>query len=466
MNEFNPKFREYMECWSGGQGSIVGNQYIADINESIKNSTDVLKEFMQNNQNKGIDYLKGDVAEFWHSETLKINATVIGDNSVYSNVPRNAGAVDIEYGSQGRNYEAQVKYYKNAEETAKAISNPKYEGMEKVVPKDQLDDVKSAAGRLAAKNADSRPNQANQYEDTIKNVNDRLKADKSESIPLSENEAKKLVQDFKNGEYDSNDYGLNTETLVNFSDIARQSSEAAIQAALISAVIQAGPYLYKIMVDCINNGEIDIENIRAMGVEVVSDSSWNGLRAGIASFLTASCKSGLLGESMKTISPTVIGAATVVAVNSVRNSILLSKGIITSSEYAERCLHDTVIVSFGVLGTTIGQALIPVPILGGLIGNFIGGIMGTIIYQLGNDLILAIAIDKGWTFFNFVDQNFTVPESVLQKAGYDLFLDHSFSTQSFSTFSFSRQSFKTNSIDIIPLKRGVIGIRKIGYIPI
>ncbi|QGM30139.1 hypothetical protein GI482_07010 [Bacillus sp. N3536] len=119
--------------------------------------------------------------------------------------------------------------------------------------------------------------------------------------------------------------------------------------------------------------------------------------------------------------------------------------------------------SYHFLGATIGLALIPVPVLGGLIGNFIGGIMGTFINQKGNDLILAIAIEKGWTFFNFVDQNYIVSETVLQKAGYDLFTTHSFPTRSFSTSDFSTQSFKTNSFDIILLRRGVVGIRTIGY---
>ncbi|QGM30138.1 hypothetical protein GI482_07005 [Bacillus sp. N3536] len=237
-----------------------------------------------------------------------------------------------------------MKYYKNSEETAKSISNPKYETMEKVVPMDQLDEVKSIAKRLAAKNTDSRLDKARQYENTVNNASDRLKVGKSESVPLSESEAKKLAKDLKNGEFDSNNYGLNTGTLVKFSDIARQSGESAVQAALISAVIQAGPYINEIIVDCINNGEFDIEKISKIGTALVSDSSLNGLRAGVAAYLTVSCKSGLLGEAMKNVSPTVIGVASVVAVNSIRNAILLCKGEITSIDYAERCIRDTVII--------------------------------------------------------------------------------------------------------------------------
>lgn len=464
MTEFNQQYHRYFEAWSGGYGSIEGDTYIEGIEEAIKSSSKVFQDFMNNNYNKGTDYLKGDIAEYWHSETLKINSIIKGDMSVYANVPRNKGPIDVSYGNKGNQYDAQLKYYKSAEETAKAISDPKFDGLNKIVPTDQLDDVKSHANRLAARNADIRPDQAQQYEHTVNHVSDRLNVGKSSSNPLSEKEAKQLANDLKNGNYDPNEYGLNSQSLVKISDIARQSGEAALQAVLISTVIKAGPHIYQIFVESMNKGEVNFEEIRTLGCEVVSDATWNGLRAGIASFLTASCKSGLFGEAVTNVSPTVIGAATVVAVNSIKNGILLYKGDITQSEYAERCLRDTVIISFGVLGTTVGQALIPIPILGGLIGNLIGGLMGTVIYEQGSILILAIAIEKGWTFFNFVDQDYTVPEHVLRRVGYQLFETKTFQTDSFRKTSFSTVSFQLNSIDIIPLKRGIVGVRKIGYI--
>lgn len=464
MTEFNHQYRKYFEAWSGGYGSSEGATYIKEIEDAIKSSTKVFQDFMKNNDNKGIDYLKGDMAEYWHAETIKIDSIIKGDKSLYANVPRNRGPIDVSYGDRGSHFDAQLKYYKSAEDTAKAISDPKFHGLNKVVPTDQLDGVKQHANKMAVRNADIRPDQAQQYEHTAKHVSDQLNVGRSSSNPLSEKEAKQLAKDLKDDNYDPDKYGLNTQSLVKFSDIARQSGEAALHAVLISTVIKAGPHIYQIFVESMNKGEINLETIQTAGIELVSDATWNGIRAGIASFLTASCKSGLLGEAMSNVSPNVIGAATVVAVNSIKNGILLYKGDISQSEYAERCPRDTVIISFGVLGTTVGQALIPIPILGGLIGNFIGGLMGTVIYQQGSKLILAICIEKGWTFFNFVDQDYTVPEHVLRRAGYQLFETKTFQKESFSKSTFSTVSFHTNSIEVIPLKRGIIGVRKIGYI--
>ena len=63
-----------------------------------------------------------------------------------------------------------------------------------------------------------------------------------------------------------------------------------------------------------------------------------------------------------------------------------------------------------------------------------------------------------------MDQDYTVPEHVLQRTGYQLFETKTFQTESFSKSSFSTVSFQTNSIDIIPVKRGIVGIRKVGYL--
>ncbi|PFO85773.1 hypothetical protein [Bacillus cereus] len=463
MDKFVKDYNKYFEAWSGGYGSVSGDTYVRDVEDAINHSTNVFQEFMKNSENKGINFLKGDIAEFWHAETLKIDSVIKNDKNIFVNVPRDSSPIDISYGISEVKNHAQLKYYKTAEDTVKAISNPKFDGLEKVVPKGQLEGVKNYAAKLAAKNADIRSDQAAQYNHTANNISDYLDMNRSKSIPLSEPEAKQLAQDLKDKNYDPNNYGLSTQSLINFSDIARQSGEAALQAVLLSTVLKAGPLLYELVDEAIKSGEINLDKLRKIGGELVTDAPWTGLRAGIASFLTASCKAGLLGESMKNVSPSVIGAATVVAVNSIRNGILMFKGEISQSEFAERCIRDTVIISFGVLGTSIGQALIPIPILGGLIGNFLGGLLGTAIYQQGNQFLMAIAIEKGWTFFNFVDQDYTVPENILKRAGFQLFESTSFMTESFNKASFSVTSFQGNSIDIIPVKRGIVEVRKIGY---
>lgn len=66
-------------------------------------------------------------------------------------------------------------------------------------------------------------------------------------------------------------------------------------------------------------------------------------------------------------------------------------------------------------------------------------------------------------FFNFDFSHYTVPENVLNRAGFQLFESTSFMTGSFNKASFSVTSFQGNSIDIILVKRGVVEVRKIGY---
>lgn len=52
---------------------------------------------------------------------------------------------------------AQLKYYKTYADTAREISNPKYDNYEKVVPSDQLDRVKNYAYKQSLRNINTRP---------------------------------------------------------------------------------------------------------------------------------------------------------------------------------------------------------------------------------------------------------------------------------------------------------------------
>jgi hypothetical protein len=115
-----------------------------------------------------------------------------------------------------------------------------------------------------------------------------------------------------------------------------------------------------------------------------------------------------------------------------------------------------------MLGATIGQVIIPVPLLGALAGNMVGSTVGAVVFEGVNSLIVGLCAESGWTFFGIVQQDYSFPEEVLRNAGYDLFSTHSFSNQSFSTGGFSVQSFQTNSLSFSPIRRGLIACNVVG----
>lgn len=102
------------------------------------------------------------------------------------------------------------------------------------------------------------------------------------------------------------------------------------------------------------------------------------------------------------------------------NLIVLYQGNLSPEQFAETCIRDVFVISIGVLGASTGQALIPVPILGALIGNFIGSTCAAIIFEGSKSIFLSFFIESGISFFNIVKQDYTIPREILEKCGFNL----------------------------------------------
>ena len=148
----------------------------------------------------------------------------------------------------------------------------------------------------------------------------------------------------------------------------------------------------------------------------------------------------------------------------------LYQGKISKSEFVNFCIRDSFILTSAISGAVVGQIIIPIPLLGALIGNLVGASIGSISYQCFNNTLLGLSIDNGWTYFNLVNQNYTVNEDVLKSVGYDtinlkpLQIDK-FEIDEFVINEFGAEQFRTNqNLVFIPLRRGVIKPNLIGYI--
>ena len=464
MDSFEDVYSRVLDNMGGVLGTMESSRYASQVESAVEHALEALQKEAEHRSNVSEDYLKGWLAEQWHAETLKASAAARGRQDVWATVPGNNGPGDILFGDRAIAREAQVKYYKTGEDTAKAISRPQYEGMEKIVPRDQLDGVKETAERLADKNLLKRPEQAAQYKDTADRASDRLEVDDASSKPLDERQAKEMAREFRKNEgIDPDKYGLNSENFVEWTDIAREAGQAALQAAAMSAALQAAPHIWALTKEYVETGQIDTAKLAQRSQSILFGAGTAGLRGGVAASLTAACRTGLMGEALKGVSPVAIGMATTLTLNAIDNSIKLYQGRITNQEFARACVRDTFVLSTGMLGATVGQIIIPIPMLGALAGNLVGSTLGAVAFEGASQVALGICVESGWTFFGMVDQDYTIPEEVLREAGYDLFCRHSFEAQPFPVANFSVQSFSTTSLAFRTIRRGVIGFDVVGY---
>ena len=122
-----------------------------------------------------------------------------------------------------------------------------------------------------------------------------------------------------------------------------------------------------------------------------------------------------------------------------------------------------------LIGGGVSQALIEIPILGYMLGSFIGSIFGSFTYNLGSKAVLSFCVDSGFTMFGLVEQDYTLPKEIIEQIGietfdYETFEYGTFKPESFSYDTFDTETFEPDTLDITFLRRGVIGVSKVGYV--
>ena len=87
-----------------------------------------------------------------------------------------------------------------------------------------------------------RPDQVKRYQDTLDMLKDKLAdSNGTESIPLSKEEAQKLAELAKKGEFRAEDFGLTSQEEM----IVKEALKDGLTAAAISMILKAAPEIYK-----------------------------------------------------------------------------------------------------------------------------------------------------------------------------------------------------------------------------
>ena len=81
---------------------------------------------------------------------------------------------------------------------------------------------------------------------------------------------------------------------------------------------------------------------------------------------------------------------------------------------------------------------------------------------------MSFCVDSGCTFFGIVDQDYQLPQEIMDEIGievfdYEKFEYDSFQYDNFRFDTFSPDTFQYDKFGITILRRGVIGVGKVGY---
>ncbi len=518
-------FREGYEFFQKNAGAVFGADIAMVLGTSTVNYVEELTT-LENNINAFNGYqtsvaqLKGDVAEFWSAGTFNLNAALNDStNRAVVNRSNEFASVDVsltsgesfslkfdatgadsakqqaasvfqrfkEYQSHGGKDSFDQYLFKRNYSDESVLNDPIYSGQYRVIPRDQMEEATKWLSQKIAKESAVRPDQVKRYQDTLAMLRDKLADNEgNESIPLSKDEAERLAQLAKKGEFKAEDFGLTPQEEM----IVKEALKDGLTAAAISMILKAAPEIYKAIDYLIKTGEVDSEQFKRIGFAAISGAGEGFIRGTVAATISYCCRSGLLGEGLKNVPSGVIGVIVALTMNTMKNAFMVAIGKKTRNELSYELIRDMFVSGGALAGSLLGKAggvavggiiggYIGGPagvglakvlsVAGSLLGSFVGSVAGTFVFNSVYMTAITFCIDTGVTLFGIVDQDYKLPDDILTEIGLETFDFESFQADSFEPETFTFETFETESIQpdtlgISMLKRGVIGVSRIGYV--
>ena len=492
-----------------GEEGAKHNDFIAKANAEIDSLVKKLNATYDGYKTP-IAQLKGNIAEDIHASSFNVNASLNHSLSSAEVLKSNKyGSVDIQVTCEDgtvRNFS--LKYDKTGGESAKqqaitvmekfheykrsggkedlatylekrgydeetVYTDLVYSGQYRVIPKHQLEKAVEWLKRKIGENELKRPEQAARYRETLNMLETKVSDNSGiESTEFSNEEMEKIAELAKKGDVTREELeklGFIVPDGYGLKYVLGQAFKAGLSAALISLVLNVAPEILKAITYLIKEGYVDKEQFKTIGFAAIKGVSEGFITGTISAAITGACKLGLLGETAKNVNASVVGAITVIALNVIKNAYNVSKGKMSRTQMSNELVKDIIVTSCSLALGAVTQYFIEIPIFGYMVGSFIGSIIGTFTYEFGYKGILSFCASTGFTMFGLVEQDYTLPEDVIQSIGikvfdYEKFNFKKFEPKLFEIKQFSAKSQEIKLFDIKLLRRGVVGVSTIGYV--
>jgi hypothetical protein len=359
---------------SRGIGNINQAQ-TAVLDEALKAYGETLKQTITKKcgeiTNQTLAVQQGFLAEGHHAASFNINAASKGVDNVHASMDSISAidpVVDIRITeSNGTFTDAQVKYYKDGSASAKAISEQKYNGVGKVVPKDQLSNAQSEAGKQAARNQQTRPEVSKNYQNTADKVDDSIRSStnpniKSDSIARKgEGGTEDLTKKIKSGE--KVEYGKKAEVQSELQSV--QYGNALKAGSIAGLVSSSASELIRVMR---SDKPLTREECEEVAINIVLGTASGATKALLATGLQHAGKhlaENASKEILKSAGKTLLKGN--VAANVALMAAELGKGLfqygqgdIDGVEFAENMTSAGLNIAAGAAGYAAGVAMAPV----------------------------------------------------------------------------------------------------------
>gem|GEM_PF-867357 len=410
----------------------MAKKQMADMVEQIAKSNEIYEKISSTNQSTAVK--AGFSAEEWHVQTHNLDASLKNDTTKvlsdnydewfehgYSknDVPDLVGVKDGEVV-----HKSQLKYYQDADKTAKAMrdldkhGNPKYSDMDSLVgpsdqinPKDGDQSISEHAQKTVYKESSDggRENVKKAAKEVIDKSSDKIKTGKSESKQLPKDEAEVLGKNHKDSKYKKD-----VENEYQTKSTIQQVKNAAVGAAAIAAVT-SGVYNTIRYCQMAKEGKItEKEAVYKIISETASSSADSAIKASsvvathslIVRYSSKELVKKMTEQSLKgMMRSNVVTVGVLCSVEAIKDLVKLSMGKISQDEFYERQGKGMLNTGSGVVGGSLGFSVgtsvaTSIGYASGSAGlltlGAIGGISGGLIAGLAMQLAVENHVEKAY----------------------------------------------------------------------
>ena len=439
--------------------STRSTAYVSSVQKAITDAQKNLYSVV--NKNSTLASNAGFVAEEWHTSTFNIDAAAKGSKykaerpastakaSSDINITKNGDIVQkigSKYYKDGTaSAKAQSKtiiqnykeYQANAQKTGKEIMSlddyldanvnlkdaykildseyaSEYAGQTRLIPADQMDSAASylrkQIGKEASKDKNTRTALSKSYQETLDSLAKKITAkDGTQSIPLTEDEAKALVDLCENGDFDIEDFkGLRTSQVIKPKYILKQSMISGSYAAALEIALTVGPEIYSIISDGIKKGYIDENQLKKAGIDAAFAGANGFVEGSVSAAIITASQAGKLGVAGKNLSPDAIGMLTVLTIDAIKYGYKLNNDEITIEEYGDLMAEEIFVAIISGCSGALLQVLLPFIPFAYLAGSMVGGMIASAAYESGKEIALQVAAGNGFEVIMPVEAKDTI----------------------------------------------------------
>ena len=342
-------------------GVNAANQIrLADELDVLSDMKDRIHEINDTYGAASKESIAGRIAEEYHTGTFNWDAVRKGRSDIMARTTESLGEphapADMRVFQDGKTVaEAQAKYYGNTAKTTFELSDPKYDGMQKIHPADQ--DVAGLAQKRGISGVSTR-----NYPDTARNANSSLKYDKVSSEGLGQKRALDIAK---------NPQKMTQSIMKN--KVVKSAKDNAALGALLGGTFSAVQN-----VKAVRDGH---KSPKTAMLDTAKDTVTSGIDSGVKSATTVALKEGLKRAGARSFARGSGPAAiAITGVDLAKDVGRYATGDIGGEELVVRS-GKTVIRGAGTwagakAGAAIGSVIWPGG--GTVIGSIVGGIVASV----------------------------------------------------------------------------------------